>query len=51
MKSLEDLRTSLARRGLDAEEGAELNGLRILLVTDGDGNRIKFFEDPSATAS
>jgi hypothetical protein len=51
VKSLEDLRAGFARRGLVAEEGAELNGLRTLLVTDADGNMVKFFEDPSAAAS
>lgn len=47
VKNLEEQRLWLTRRGLVADEGAEANGLRTLLVRDADGNRIKFFEfDP-----
>ena len=49
VRNLDDQRVDLARRGLSVDEGAELNGLRRLLVTAPDGNRIKFFEDPAGT--
>ena len=47
VKSLEDQRVDLARRGLVFDDGAELNGLQRLIVADPDGNTIKLFEDPA----
>ena len=47
VKSLDDQRIDLARRGLPFDDGAELNGLPRLIVTDPDGNTIKLFEDPA----
>jgi catechol 2,3-dioxygenase-like lactoylglutathione lyase family enzyme len=46
VQDIDSQRADLARRGLRAEEGAERNGIRTLIVTDPDGNTIKFFEDP-----
>jgi len=46
VENLAEQRADLARRGLPVDEAAERHGLRTLLVTDPDGNRIKFFEDP-----
>ncbi len=48
VKNLDSQRVDLARRGLPVDEGAELNGMRRLIVTDPDGNKIKFFEDPAS---
>lgn len=47
VRNVEDRSAQLARRGLVFSEAAEGNGLRTLIVDDPDGNRIKFFEDPS----
>lgn len=49
VKDVDEKRIDLERRGIIAGEGAEANGLWTLTVTDPDGNRIKFFEDPSTT--
>jgi hypothetical protein len=46
VKSLDDQRATLARHGLAFDDGAEPNGLPRLIVTDHDGNSIKFFRDP-----
>ncbi len=47
VKDLDGQRVDLARRGIVFGENAELNGMRTLLVTDPEGNMIKFFEDPA----
>jgi catechol 2,3-dioxygenase-like lactoylglutathione lyase family enzyme len=47
VSNLNEHATALAARGLNLrEEEADSTGPRQLTVTDNDGNRIKFFEDP-----
>src|SRR3954467_13698031 len=47
VKDLDAQRAALRRRGLAAAGGAELNGIRTLVVADPDGNTVKLFEDPA----
>jgi hypothetical protein len=48
VSDLDKQATGLATRGLSFDEhGADPSVLRRLTVTDGDGNRITFFEDPA----
>jgi glyoxylase I family protein len=48
VSNLDEHASALAARGLSfVEHGADPQALRRLTLTDGDGNRITFFQDPA----